>query len=191
MPSTTTRIHEPLLHSTTPPELSEAAQKVVVGQETPVGVGPSVVAPEGGSIEVRADQARPFHWSAPPDWSTAVQNEVVGQDTPAKEEGSPKDAGCDQLSPFHCEMPPEVDMQSDEEAHEMADTDPQSPLVPVHDPPLKAKAFPSASTVAQYCEGAQPTASRPFAPSIVAGADHDWPFQLTIWFPPVGSAMQN
>ena len=40
-------------------------------------------------------------------------------------------------------------MQKDEETQAMADTDPQSPLVPVQVPPLKAKAFPRASTAAQ------------------------------------------
>jgi hypothetical protein len=165
------RTHEPLVHWTIPPELSETAQKVVVGQDTLVGVGPPVEADAAGSIGDRADHASPFHWSAPPDWSTAVQNETVGQETPANEAASSKDAGWDQVSPFHCEMPPEVDMHKEEEAQEIADTDPQSPLVPVHPPPLNAKAFPSASTVAQYWEGAQPTASRPLAPSMVTGAD--------------------
>ena len=33
-------------------------------------------------------------------------------------------------------MPPEVDMQNEEETQAMDDTDPQSPLVPDHEPPL-------------------------------------------------------
>jgi hypothetical protein len=40
-------------------------------------------------------------------------------------------------------------MQNTEEVQEMADTDPQSPLVRVHDVPLREKAFPSPSTAAQ------------------------------------------
>ena len=40
-------------------------------------------------------------------------------------------------------------MQRVADTHEMADTDPQSLLVACHAWPPKAKAFPSASTVAQ------------------------------------------
>ena len=40
-------------------------------------------------------------------------------------------------------------MQKVADTHEMADTDPQSPAVPRHDWPSKAKASPSASTAAQ------------------------------------------
>ena len=50
--------------------------------------------------------------------------------------GIPEGVGLVHGAPFHCEMPPEVDMQNDEETQEMADTDPQSPLVPAHEPPL-------------------------------------------------------
>lgn len=137
-------------HWTTPPELSLTAQKLVEGQETPVGVGPSVVNEVcPGSMRDWPDQVRPFHRSAPPESSTAVQNEVVGQETPANEEEFPKESGMLHCSPFHCEIPPDDDMQNDGVTHEMADTDPQSPLVAFQAFPLKAKAFPSASTAAQ------------------------------------------
>ena len=69
-------------------------------------------------------------------------------------------------------------MQNVEETQEIPDTDPQSPLVAFHAPESKAKAFPCASMLAQYPETAHPTASRPFAPSKVTGADHTSPFQL-------------
>ena len=78
-----------------------------------------------------------------------MQNEAVGHETPANEDGSPKESGMVHWPPFHCEIPPEVDMQNEDETQEMDDTDPQSPLVPDHDPPLNAKALPSASTAAQ------------------------------------------
>lgn len=61
----------------------------------------------------------------------------------------PLGSGIDQLSPFHWESPPDADMQSVVETQEIADTDPQSPLVRVHDVPLSEKALPSASTAAQ------------------------------------------
>jgi hypothetical protein len=102
-----------------------------------------------GSIWIGPDHDRPFHTKDPPDSSTAVQNEAVGHETPAKEDGSEKESGMVHREPFHCEMPPEADTQNDDETHEMADTDPQSPLVPDHVPPLYAKAFPWASTAAQ------------------------------------------
>jgi len=176
----------------TPPALSTAAQKAGVGHDTPVGVAPSVVA-DGcpGSMRDGPDQATPFHCSAPPEPSTAVQNVVAGQETPANEEASPKESGMLHRSPFHWEIPPDVDMQNEAVAHEMADTDPQSPLVPAQALPLNAKAFPSASTAAQYPDGAHPTASRPLAPSSVVGGDQPLPFQLTVWLPAVATAMQK
>jgi len=78
-----------------------------------------------------------------------MQNDALGHDTPVREEAVPNWAGWVQDDPFHWEMPPEVDMQNDDETHEMDDTDPQSPLVPCHPCPSVAKAFPSASTAAQ------------------------------------------
>ncbi len=149
-PSTSTRVHVRPAHWRMPPELSVAAQKVVEGQETPVGVGPIVVADAcPGSMRDGPDQVRPFHRSDPPESSTAVQNVVVGQETSANEDESPNELGMVHCSPFHSEIPPDVDMQNEGVTHEMADTDPQSPLVPVQAFPLKAKAFPSASTAAQ------------------------------------------
>jgi hypothetical protein len=88
-------------------------------------------------------------------------------------------------------MPPETDMQNDGLTQEIAETDPQSPLVPLHEPPLKAKAFPSASTAAQYPPGAHPTDSSPLAPLSDVGADHACPFQLITWLPAVAMAMQK
>jgi hypothetical protein len=78
-----------------------------------------------------------------------VQNEAEGHDTPVKSEVLVYGFGIDHCWPFHCEMPPDTDMQNEDETHEMDDTDPQSPLVPRHDCPSKAKAVPEASTEAQ------------------------------------------
>jgi len=133
----------------------------------------------------------PFHWTAWPPWSTAVQKLVVGHDTPAREDVVPNELGWVQDWPSHCERPPEEDMQNAEETQEMEETDPQSPLVPCHDWPSNAKAFPSASTAAQYPVGAQPTASRPLAPSTGTSDDQVWPFQLTTWSDPVGTAQHD
>jgi len=44
LPSASARDQLLSTHWTTPPELSVTAQKLVEGHETPVGVGPSVVA---------------------------------------------------------------------------------------------------------------------------------------------------
>ena len=89
-----------------------------------------------GSMWIGPDQERPFQRKDPPDSSTAVQNEAVGHETPAKEEESEKESGMVHCEPSHCEMPPEADMQNEDETQEMADTDPQSPLVATHEPPL-------------------------------------------------------
>jgi len=102
-----------------------------------------------GSMRRLADQAWPFHCRASPAWSTAVQNEVVGQETPVKLPVLEYGFGVVQLAPSHWEIPPDTETQNVEETHEIDETDPQSPLVPCHDPPSKAKAFPSESTDAQ------------------------------------------
>ncbi len=79
----------------------------------------------------------------------AAQNDAVAHETSVNGALLPLGSGIVQLEPSHCESPPDTDMQSTEETHEMAETDPQSPLVRVHVVPLREKAFPSASTAAQ------------------------------------------
>ena len=154
-------------------------------------VTPTAVADTGpGSIRTGVDHVDPFHSRASPEASTAAQNDVVGQETPANDDEVPKGLGCVHCSPFHWEMPPETDMQNEAVTQEIADTDPQSPLVPCHEPPAKAKAFPSASTAAQYPTGAHPTAPSPLAPSSVVGANHTCPFQLVTSSPAVVMAAQ-
>jgi hypothetical protein len=192
LPSTSARVHVPLLHWRTPPELSTAAQYDAVGHETPVRPTLSTVADAGaGSMRCAADHAWPFHWRTSPVWSTAVQNEIDGHETPLNEEVLVYGLGIAHCSPFHWEMPPDTETQKDAETQEIDETDPQSPLVPCHDWPSEAKAFPSESTDAQYPVGAQPTASSPVAPSTVIGADQLWPFQLMIWLPAVATAMHS
>ena len=191
-PSIDDRVQVPPLHWSSPPEASTAAQNVVVGHDTPVsGVGPVVAESGTGSMCAAADHACPFHWRASPAWSTAVQNVATGHDTPVKLAVPEWGSGTDHACPFHCEMPPETDMQNEEETQEIAETDPQSPLVPVHDPPSEAKASPDASTAAQYPVGAQPIASSPSAPSTVTGADQTSPFQPVTWSAAVTTAEQS
>ena len=50
--------------------------------------------------------------------------------------------GIAHCSPFHWEMPPDTETQKVAETQEIDETDPQSPLVPCHDWPSEAKAFP-------------------------------------------------
>lgn len=107
-----------------------------------------------------------------------MQNDGVAHETPVNGALLPSGSGIDQLSPSHWESPPDADMQNIEETQEMADTDPQSPLVRFHKVPLKANAFPSASTAAQYDDDAHPTASRPLAPPKVTGADQLCPLKV-------------
>jgi hypothetical protein len=120
-----------------------------------------------------------------------VQRDADAHETLVNELGAPYVSGVVQDPPFHCERPPDDDMQKEELMQEMDVTDPQSPLVWCQPAPLYAKASPSPSTAAQYPEGEQPMPSTPAAPGTVMGADQDWPFQVSVWLPPVGRATQK
>lgn len=100
--------------------------------ETPrvtVGAGP-------GSIRTGADQVVPFHSRASPPPVTAMQNVSDTQETPVKGEVLPDGSGTVHCPPSHWESPPEAETQNVDETHDMAETEPQSPLVRVHDEPL-------------------------------------------------------
>ncbi len=74
---------------------------------------------------------------------------ALGQDTPVNELVLPYGLGWVQELPFHMESPPDTETQNVLETHEIADVEPQSPLVRLHTPRLYPQAFPSASTAAQ------------------------------------------
>ena len=165
LPSTSACDQVPLLHWRTPPAPSTAAQYEAVGHETPVRPTLSTV-PAAGAASMRwaADHAWPFHCRTSPVWSTAVQNEVDGHETPLNEEVLVYGLGIAHCSPFHWEMPPDTETQKVAETQEIDETDPQSPLVPCHDWPSEAKAFPSESTDARVPGGSTAHRTEPGGP---------------------------
>lgn len=118
------------------PWSSTAAQKLAVGQDTPLGAGPRVPVEgfEAGSIGTGAENVWPFHWSAYPVSSTAVQKLAEGQDTPVKEEVVPKGSGLVQRTPSQRAIPPEAAIQKVALTQEIDEAEPQAPIVPCHCP---------------------------------------------------------